>query len=195
MWQEGPKWLKDKAVFDRYVSNVHSMLDNVPEIKVDKTCIMASGYAYFGGFWKIFEIARESGRIDFGNFSFDPTVRHSWFSTLVGDFKRTFQSCATVSKERFCPNCRDARLGDSSLTSFHVFGCPDAGPLGQYPDMVSRAVYEDPHLLDQSLETIESDDSNIVRDNDVIFDRYIDNVIAQPDLLDDTTWMKTGCTI
>ncbi|KAL6955276.1 hypothetical protein U1Q18_045056 [Sarracenia purpurea var. burkii] len=27
---------------------------------------VSSGYAYFGGFWKIFEIARESGRIDFG---------------------------------------------------------------------------------------------------------------------------------
>ncbi|XP_065219449.1 putative sodium-dependent multivitamin transporter isoform X1 [Planococcus citri] len=47
-------------------------------------CVFITAYLHFGGFSKVFEIARDHGRLDFGNFSFDPTVRHSWFSTLVG---------------------------------------------------------------------------------------------------------------
>ncbi|XP_025404788.1 putative sodium-dependent multivitamin transporter [Sipha flava] len=37
-----------------------------------------------GGVLNIWKIAEEYGRIDFGNFNIDPTVRHSWFSIIIG---------------------------------------------------------------------------------------------------------------
>ncbi|XP_045535023.1 putative sodium-dependent multivitamin transporter [Papilio machaon] len=37
-----------------------------------------------GGFFQIFEIAKEGGRLDFSNFSVDPTERHTWWSLLIG---------------------------------------------------------------------------------------------------------------
>ncbi|XP_059052790.1 putative sodium-dependent multivitamin transporter [Achroia grisella] len=37
-----------------------------------------------GGFDKIFIIANEGGRLDFNNFSLDPTERHTWWSLMIG---------------------------------------------------------------------------------------------------------------
>ncbi|XP_072939942.1 putative sodium-dependent multivitamin transporter [Epargyreus clarus] len=37
-----------------------------------------------GGFDKIFIIAQERGRLDFSNFTLDPTVRHTWWSLIFG---------------------------------------------------------------------------------------------------------------
>ncbi|XP_013138880.1 PREDICTED: putative sodium-dependent multivitamin transporter isoform X2 [Papilio polytes] len=37
-----------------------------------------------GGFLQIFKIANEGGRLDFSNFSVDPTERHTWWSLLIG---------------------------------------------------------------------------------------------------------------
>ncbi|XP_045494432.1 putative sodium-dependent multivitamin transporter [Colias croceus] len=39
-----------------------------------------------GGFGNIFVIAKERGRLDFTNFSLDPTERHTWWSLIVGGF-------------------------------------------------------------------------------------------------------------
>ncbi|XP_061377544.1 putative sodium-dependent multivitamin transporter [Danaus plexippus] len=37
-----------------------------------------------GGFDKIFIISKEGGRLDFSNFSLDPTERHTWWSLIIG---------------------------------------------------------------------------------------------------------------
>lgn len=37
-----------------------------------------------GGLAPIWEVAREGGRIEFDNFSFDPTVRHTWWGLVIG---------------------------------------------------------------------------------------------------------------
>ncbi|XP_045447121.1 putative sodium-dependent multivitamin transporter [Melitaea cinxia] len=37
-----------------------------------------------GGFEKIFIRAQEGGRLNFNNFSIDPTERHTWFSLIIG---------------------------------------------------------------------------------------------------------------
>ncbi|XP_064071446.1 putative sodium-dependent multivitamin transporter [Vanessa tameamea] len=37
-----------------------------------------------GGFEQIFIISYEGGRLDFSNFSVDPTERHTWFSLIIG---------------------------------------------------------------------------------------------------------------
>lgn len=37
-----------------------------------------------GGFGQIFVRAREGGRLDFSNFSVDPTQRHTWWSLIIG---------------------------------------------------------------------------------------------------------------
>ncbi|KAF9414447.1 hypothetical protein HW555_007644 [Spodoptera exigua] len=37
-----------------------------------------------GSFGQIFAIAKESGRLDFSNFSVDPTERHTWWSLIIG---------------------------------------------------------------------------------------------------------------
>ncbi|KAJ8733187.1 hypothetical protein PYW08_001485 [Mythimna loreyi] len=37
-----------------------------------------------GSFSEIFVIAKEGGRLDFSNFSLDPTERHTWFSLIIG---------------------------------------------------------------------------------------------------------------
>jgi len=39
-----------------------------------------------GGLSEILDISNKYGRINFGNFDIDPTVRHSWFSILIGGF-------------------------------------------------------------------------------------------------------------
>ncbi|XP_026322024.1 putative sodium-dependent multivitamin transporter isoform X3 [Hyposmocoma kahamanoa] len=37
-----------------------------------------------GGLGQMFEIAKEGGRLDFSNFSIDPTERHTWWSLVIG---------------------------------------------------------------------------------------------------------------
>ncbi|XP_015123582.1 putative sodium-dependent multivitamin transporter [Diachasma alloeum] len=37
-----------------------------------------------GGFGSIWEIAQQRGRIEFDNFSIDPTTRHTWWSLVIG---------------------------------------------------------------------------------------------------------------
>ncbi|XP_001951358.1 putative sodium-dependent multivitamin transporter isoform X1 [Acyrthosiphon pisum] len=48
--------------------------------------IAVVGVAWYetGGLSEILEISNRYGRINFGNFNIDPTVRHSWFSILIG---------------------------------------------------------------------------------------------------------------
>ncbi|XP_072939947.1 putative sodium-dependent multivitamin transporter isoform X2 [Epargyreus clarus] len=38
------------------------------------------------GFDKILTLAKEGGRLNFSNFSIDPTVRHTWWSLVIGGF-------------------------------------------------------------------------------------------------------------
>ncbi|XP_031621167.1 putative sodium-dependent multivitamin transporter isoform X5 [Contarinia nasturtii] len=37
-----------------------------------------------GGFQAIWDISKEGGRLNFFNFDLDPTVRHTWFSLIIG---------------------------------------------------------------------------------------------------------------
>ncbi|XP_065213364.1 uncharacterized protein LOC135840665 [Planococcus citri] len=44
MWYEGPSWLTDNEVYDKYISTVSPMLNNVPEMKLDRTCMLVFAY-------------------------------------------------------------------------------------------------------------------------------------------------------
>uniref|UniRef100_A0A915JPY4 Sodium-coupled monocarboxylate transporter 1 n=1 Tax=Romanomermis culicivorax TaxID=13658 RepID=A0A915JPY4_ROMCU len=46
--------------------------------------VAATGVYHVGSFSKIFEIANEGGRIDFNDFGFDPRIRHSFWSLMIG---------------------------------------------------------------------------------------------------------------
>lgn len=46
--------------------------------------VIISGVIYAGGFGEIFRVANEGGRLEIFNFSPDPTVRHTWFTLIIG---------------------------------------------------------------------------------------------------------------
>ena len=46
--------------------------------------VIISGLIHAGGFSNILKAASEGGRLEFFNFSPDPTVRHSWFTLIIG---------------------------------------------------------------------------------------------------------------
>lgn len=48
--------------------------------------VIFSGLYQAGGFANIFKAAQEGGRLEFLNFDPDPTVRHSWFTLIIGGF-------------------------------------------------------------------------------------------------------------
>ncbi|XP_022090148.1 sodium-coupled monocarboxylate transporter 1-like [Acanthaster planci] len=59
---------------------------------VFQTCVMFGGFIAviiegtmrLGGLGNVWRIAEEGGRIDFWNFSFDPTIRHTFWSIVIG---------------------------------------------------------------------------------------------------------------
>lgn len=46
--------------------------------------VIISGVSYAGGFGAIFKTAHEGGRLDMWNFNPDPTIRHTWFTLIIG---------------------------------------------------------------------------------------------------------------
>lgn len=46
--------------------------------------VIISGLIHAGGFANIFKAASEGGRLELWNFDPDPTVRHSWFTLIIG---------------------------------------------------------------------------------------------------------------
>jgi solute carrier family 5 (sodium-coupled monocarboxylate transporter), member 8/12 len=46
--------------------------------------ILISGIGYANGIGDILKSARDNGRLDFGSLNPDPTIRHSWFTLLIG---------------------------------------------------------------------------------------------------------------
>lgn len=48
--------------------------------------VIISGVYYAGGFGEIFRVASEGGRLELFNFNPDPTIRHSWFTLVIGGF-------------------------------------------------------------------------------------------------------------
>lgn len=46
--------------------------------------VIISGVIHAGGFANIFKVASEGGRLELFNFDPDPTVRHSWFTLIIG---------------------------------------------------------------------------------------------------------------
>jgi solute carrier family 5 (sodium-coupled monocarboxylate transporter), member 8/12 len=46
--------------------------------------VIISGVVYAGGVGNIFEEASKGGRLEFWNFNPDPTVRHTWFTLVIG---------------------------------------------------------------------------------------------------------------
>lgn len=46
--------------------------------------VIVSGVIHAGGFGNILKAASEGNRLEFFNFSFDPTIRHTWLSLTVG---------------------------------------------------------------------------------------------------------------
>ncbi|XP_033645280.1 sodium-coupled monocarboxylate transporter 1-like [Asterias rubens] len=59
---------------------------------VFQTCVMMAGFlaiiiegsSRLGGFGRVWTIAEEGGRIDIWNFNFDPSIRHTFWSVVVG---------------------------------------------------------------------------------------------------------------
>ncbi|XP_034242040.1 putative sodium-dependent multivitamin transporter [Thrips palmi] len=47
-------------------------------------CVIVSAWVEKGSLAEIWRIAEENGRIEFDNFSLDPTVRHTWWSLTIG---------------------------------------------------------------------------------------------------------------
>lgn len=47
-------------------------------------CVIISAWVEKGSLSEIWRIAEDNGRIEFGNFSLDPTVRHTWWSLTLG---------------------------------------------------------------------------------------------------------------
>lgn len=60
--------------------------DLLQSILMYASVIAVVGVAWYetGGLSEIWDISNRYGRINFGNFNIDPTVRHSWLSILVG---------------------------------------------------------------------------------------------------------------
>ncbi|XP_022090137.1 sodium-coupled monocarboxylate transporter 1-like [Acanthaster planci] len=65
---------------------------------VFQTCVMFGGFLAViiegtirvGGLGNVWQIAEEGGRIDFWNFNFDPTIRHTFWAIVIGGtFSRT----------------------------------------------------------------------------------------------------------
>lgn len=46
--------------------------------------VIISGVIHAGGFANIFEAAAKGGRLELFNFNPDPTIRHSWFTLIIG---------------------------------------------------------------------------------------------------------------
>lgn len=46
--------------------------------------VIISGVTHAGGFANIFEAAAKGGRLELFNFNPDPTIRHSWFTLIIG---------------------------------------------------------------------------------------------------------------
>lgn len=46
--------------------------------------VIISGVSFAGGIGVIFKTANEGGRLDMWNFNPDPTIRHSWFTLIIG---------------------------------------------------------------------------------------------------------------
>jgi solute carrier family 5 (sodium-coupled monocarboxylate transporter), member 8/12 len=59
--------------------------------------IIFSGVQHAGGFSDIFKAASEGGRLNYLNFDPDPTVRHSWFTLIIGGMF-TFLSLYAVNQ-------------------------------------------------------------------------------------------------
>ncbi|XP_033645281.1 sodium-coupled monocarboxylate transporter 1-like [Asterias rubens] len=67
---------------------------------VFQTCVMMAGFlaiiiegsSRLGGVGNVWTIAEEGGRIDFWNFDFDPTIRHTFWSIVIGG---SFTWCTT----------------------------------------------------------------------------------------------------
>ncbi|XP_022109169.1 sodium-coupled monocarboxylate transporter 1-like [Acanthaster planci] len=75
--------------------------------------VIIQGSIVFGGFQNIWQINQEGGRIVFNEFGFDPTIRHSLWSLVIGG---TFTflgnyGCNQLSVQRYlsCPSERDAK--------------------------------------------------------------------------------------
>ncbi|KAG5677315.1 hypothetical protein PVAND_007084 [Polypedilum vanderplanki] len=59
--------------------------------------VIISGVIYAGSFNEIFRVANEGGRLELWNFSPDPTVRHTWFTLIIGGMG-TYMSLYAVSQ-------------------------------------------------------------------------------------------------
>ncbi|KAG5683323.1 hypothetical protein PVAND_012609 [Polypedilum vanderplanki] len=59
--------------------------------------VIISGLIYAGGFSEIFRIANEGERLELWNFNPDPTIRHTWFTLIIGGMG-TYLSLYAVSQ-------------------------------------------------------------------------------------------------
>ncbi|XP_055312410.1 putative sodium-dependent multivitamin transporter isoform X2 [Sitodiplosis mosellana] len=65
-------------------------------------CVIIAAAIHVGGIGEIWNISREGGRLNFFNFDLDPTVRHTWFSLIIGGFftYSTIYACNQTQVQR-----------------------------------------------------------------------------------------------
>ncbi|XP_077990171.1 sodium-coupled monocarboxylate transporter 1-like isoform X1 [Glandiceps talaboti] len=76
--------------------------------------VIIQGSINVGGWGKVMDICEEGGRIEFDNFSFDPTVRHSFWSICIGGVFTWLAiygiNQSQVQRYLTCRSERDARI-------------------------------------------------------------------------------------
>ncbi|XP_064456965.1 uncharacterized protein LOC135367605 [Ornithodoros turicata] len=76
--------------------------------------VVLIGYSEMGGFFRVWEIARNGSRIEFDNINLDPTIRHTIWGLSLGGFFTSAASYATsqmmVLRYLTVPSLRDAKI-------------------------------------------------------------------------------------
>ncbi|XP_044595593.1 putative sodium-dependent multivitamin transporter [Cotesia glomerata] len=66
-------------------------------------CVISVGLSDIeGGVWSVFDTAHKGGRLNFFNFDFDPTIRHTWWTLTIGGayFFLSLFACNQVQVQR-----------------------------------------------------------------------------------------------
>nr|XP_022913659.1 sodium-coupled monocarboxylate transporter 1-like [Onthophagus taurus] len=77
-------------------------------------CVAGMGTINAGGFTKVWNTNNEGGRIDFFNFNWDPTIRHTFWTVSIGNYFGWLASCsinqAMVQRCLAMPTLRKANI-------------------------------------------------------------------------------------
>ncbi|KAJ3634046.1 hypothetical protein MTP99_010956 [Tenebrio molitor] len=78
------------------------------------TAVMFMGVSSVGGFGEVWRRSEDGGRIDFFNFDWDPTIRHTFWTVAIGNYFSWLASCsinqAMVQRCLAMPSLKSARI-------------------------------------------------------------------------------------